>query len=266
MRVLRWAFWKATMTGYRLALAALLSVLPTLAPAATVTIKMQTYADTASALAARDSFIGSGPVIGEDFEGFVACTGSNTATCANSTVNTAVGQFKGIGPSQTNGLSQVNPKNSIVVRTSAPTPYGRFNVTTGGKNWLDSNDLKGIQWDVPGLAAVPMIRKISFLLTDVDDVGTFDFILKAIDTGANDLDDLTLALTNDGLKNGTLHLVTMLFSDPVKDLRIVMKNGTGDGFGIDGVRMSVVPLPASALLLLGAIGGLAALRRRRKAA
>ena len=58
----------------------------------------------------------------------------------------------------------------------------------------------------------------------------------------------------------------MLFSSPVRDLRISMVNGTGDGFGVDGVRIALVPLPAGGLLLLGAIGGLAALRRRKKTA
>ena len=35
---------------------------------------------------------------------------------------------------------------------------------------------------------------------------------------------------------------------------------------LDNVRLSTVPLPAGGLLLLGALGGIAALRRRRKAA
>jgi len=39
-----------------------------------------------------------------------------------------------------------------------------------------------------------------------------------------------------------------------------------DGFSVDDIAVSVVPLPASALLLLGGLGGLAALRRRRTAA
>jgi hypothetical protein len=253
------------MISHRILLAALVAVLPGLAPAATVTISMKVYDDAGSALTARDSFIGSGNVIGEDFEGFVACNGSNTGACAHSTVNSAVGQFTGIGRGQTNGGSQVNPKNSVVVRTSAPNPYGRFDVT-GGANWLDSNDREGIQWDVLGLAAVPMIKRIAFLLTDVDDVGKHDFFLKATNLGDVEFSKTKYELINNGLKNGTLHLVTMLFSDPVKDLRISMVNGKGDGFGIDGVRMSVVPLPASALLLLGALGGLAAVRRRKKSA
>jgi hypothetical protein len=35
---------------------------------------------------------------------------------------------------------------------------------------------------------------------------------------------------------------------------------------IDGVQVSAVPLPAAGFLLFGALGGLAAMRRRKKAA
>ena len=41
--------------------------------------------------------------------------------------------------------------------------------------------------------------------------------------------------------------------------------GKRDGFDIDAVAVSAVPLPAGALLLLGGLGGLAAMRRRKKA-
>lgn len=43
------------------------------------------------------------------------------------------------------------------------------------------------------------------------------------------------------------------------------KPSTG-GFDVDSISVSAVPLPAAGFLLVGALGGLAALRRRRKAA
>ncbi|MBK4218153.1 VPLPA-CTERM sorting domain-containing protein [Paracoccus caeni] len=39
----------------------------------------------------------------------------------------------------------------------------------------------------------------------------------------------------------------------------------GDGFDVDSVKVAAIPLPATGLLLLGGLGGLAALRRRKKA-
>ncbi|MEM8795984.1 MAG: VPLPA-CTERM sorting domain-containing protein [Pseudomonadota bacterium] len=43
-------------------------------------------------------------------------------------------------------------------------------------------------------------------------------------------------------------------------------NAATGGFDVDAVRVTPVPLPAAGLMLVGAIGGLALMRRRRKAA
>ena len=48
----------------------------------------------------------------------------------------------------------------------------------------------------------------------------------------------------------------------IADLTGVEVGGTG-GFDIDSVRVAPIPLPAGGVLLLGALGGLAALRRKR---
>lgn len=46
-----------------------------------------------------------------------------------------------------------------------------------------------------------------------------------------------------------------------------MSTGQGrDGFDVDSISVSAVPLPAAGFLLIGAMGGLAALRRRKTAA
>lgn len=257
------------------ALAAATLALPNVAPAATVTITMTPFGTASNATnqnnarTAQDAFMSTGLnggyVVTENFEGFTACNRTNATTCASGPLTTAVGTFSGIGPAFSGGGSQIAPTNNIIVRSNNPNnTFGRVNLTPGGSQWLDSNDMNGISWLVPGSATLNAVRRLSFLLTDVDDVGNIDFSIRA--NGGTGSFNTVLQLNNNGLPNGTLHLVTMLFSAPVSSFTVDMINGRGDGFGADRFVAAVVPLPAAGLLLLGALGGLAVLRRRRPAA
>jgi hypothetical protein len=229
--------------------------------AATVSITYDSYMSSgkAAALAARDSFIGPKVARAEDFEtGFVPCTGSNKTTCSSGTIVTEVGTFTGFGGVHTGGDSQVKPKDKIVVKSGTKNTYGRYNVTPGGANWLDSNDREGIRWTLattPGLT----FSRIAFLLTDLDDVGRIVFSI-TVDGGAA----VPRPASEPG-GNGRVHLVTMEFAKPVSSFDITMVNGTGDGFGFDGARIAAVPVPAAGLLLAGALGAVGLVARRRKA-
>lgn len=244
-------------------LAAALLSLPAMAGAATVAIGYQEFAagNVAGALAARDAFIGSGTVLAEDFEGFTACNGSNGATCTAGTIVSGLGTFTGVAPTHTGGGSQVDPKDKIVVRTSAPDPFGRVNVTPGGANWLDSNDVAGILWSLV-LPGAQHVSKIAMILSDIDDVGKVIFKITVNGTGLTTT-VAPRADTTANIGNGKLHVVTLAFSGTTSGVTIEMVNGKGDGFGIDGIRVAAVPLPAGGLMLLGALAGFGALRRRR---
>lgn len=59
---------------------------------------------------------------------------------------------------------------------------------------------------------------------------------------------------------------SIALSGPFTYLALVDQNGSGvDGFDVDAVSVSAVPLPASILFLLGGLGGLGFLRARKTA-
>ena len=264
-----------------LGLAAALALAPMVASAATVDITFQSFGsfnssdfDKAGAIAAQTIFMGSTRIGGaEDFEGFTNCPDATCASADNTTpiVSSKVGDFYRIGGASGSGNSQVAPTDKIVVRMNNPTnTFSRYDVV-GGQNWLDSNDHKGIRWEIPGSSGLSKVFKIAFFLTDVDDVRSVDFSIAVDDgtPGGSTLSPTISGIPTSGAPDGELQLVTMLFSNPVDILNIDMIAGSNDGFGVDGIQVGTVPLPASALLLLGGLGGLggmSALRRRTRAA
>jgi hypothetical protein len=76
-----------------------------------------------------------------------------------------------------------------------------------------------------------------------------------------------------GLGNRNRQLVVVDFgrSVPTAEISFFNSNGNGgaflnDGFSLDDIAVSAVPLPAPALMLIAGLGGLAAFRRKRAAA
>ena len=144
--------------------------------------------------------------------------------------------------------------------------YGRTSTTaalTGVKSddkFLDSNDTFGIKWLVN---IGPMFNQLMFTLTDAADVGA----RITIEAGG-----AVHSFVNGG--NGGQRLVHVVFGGAVETAKITFFNTdphTGkprlnDGFSLDDIAVSAVPLPAPALMLIAGLGGLAAFRRRRAAA
>lgn len=232
------------------------------ARAATVDIGFESFAkaDVPAALDQRDEFLGSGPVLSEDFEtGFLPCDGSNNGSCSAGMIHSGeLGTFSGFGEAGKKGGSQVQPRSKIVVRTGAEGVFGRYNVTPGGLNWLDSNDREGIDWSFAAPGGLTF-QRLAFFLTDLDDIGNILFNI-SVNGGA-----VVMRPGAEAGGHGQLHLMTVLFDQPVSSFAIRMINGKGDGFGLDGARIAMVPLPAAGVLLLGTLGGLIALARRHHA-
>ncbi|MGR3515170.1 MAG: VPLPA-CTERM sorting domain-containing protein [Paracoccaceae bacterium] len=179
--------------------------------------------------------------------------------------STNVGSFSslgGVGSGGTvSGASFTNNGAELALRTG--NVFGRVSTTqdlTGNSaddTFLDSNDTQGIVWDVM-LGAGRMFDRIVFTVTDAAEFGnsmriTTSFGTTVVDAGANGLKRLVQIDFGEAVSSASITLGHFRGSNPL----------TNDGFSIDDIAVSEVPLPASALLLLGGLGGLAAMRRRK---
>ncbi len=241
------------------------------ASAATVTVSLTQYSGNATGIAqakaAQETFLGTNIMrASEGFEGFAGSpVGDSGGAASNPTTNpvvTAVGTFRSLAPNACGG-SCVDPSELLHVRSGnigASNIWGRYNTTTGGMNYLDSNDNSGMEWKISAADGIGSFDRISFLLTDVDDVGAVSFNIKT----SGDAQSATGIILNSKPANGTLSLVTMMFEHAVSDLLIGLHIDKQDGFGIDDVQISAVPLPAAGFLLLGGLAGLGAMGRKRR--
>ncbi|WP_338469199.1 VPLPA-CTERM sorting domain-containing protein [Roseobacter fucihabitans] len=193
---------------------------------------------------------------GEDFEAFGATFGEGEV---GAVFSTAVGTFESLGGTG-NGGAVTGSGTELALRDGSV--YGRANtVPTGGTWFLDSNDTWGMKWVVDIGSA---FNKLSFVLNDGSDTGAF---LRIIAGGASE------ELRSGGqLANGNARRVLVDFGQEVTTAEIILGNFTtsggknfrrNDGFSIDGIAVSAIPLPASVLLLGIAVGGLGWAGRRK---
>jgi len=248
------------MKANLLAAAAVCVTLPAAVQAASVTVS---DFSAASYNAAIGTF---GPTVLENFESY-AVGNVDSGPIPAPGFGTPVGTFTTLGGTGSGGtVTDPNPDldgTKLAIREG--TVYGRSSTTddlTGNPahdQFLDSNDTWGIAWAVN---IGRMFDKIISTLTDATDVGAT--ITVSAGGGA--------PAVFSGQTNGNQKLVVVDFGFAISDAMITLtntKNGKlviNDGFSVDDIGVSVVSLPATALLLLGGLGGLAALRRTRAAA
>lgn len=201
---------------------------------------------------------GYGSVVVEDFEGY------NEGNVANG-FSTAVGSFSTLGGTGTGGTVTKadfdNDGSLLAVRDG--NVYGRHSTTkdmSGDRSddkFLDSNDTYGIAWMVS--LGGDMFDSLALTITDATDVGAFMRIVVGEDT-----------YEISGLGNAVHQIVEIDFDSAVTVASVFFGNwnqsgGTrlNDGFSIDDIAVSEVPLPASALLLLGGLAGLSRFRSKK---
>lgn len=120
----------------------------------------------------------------------------------------------------------------------------------------------------------PQVSSVSGELWDIDGnqtQGTEQWVVQAFAADNSLLDELTSPLgstTGAGSLNGLPWTFSFAGIGKISYIEFDFTGSKTFGIGaaLDNIEFTPVPLPASALLLLGGIGGLAAFKRRRKAA
>lgn len=215
---------------------------------------------------AYEALVAPGSVI-ENFEGFTE------GNIDDGWSGSAVGAFyslggTGSGGTVTDGTGKGNFAGNDGTRLALRdgNVYGRTSTTaalsgnSGVDMFLDSNDTHGVRWEASLGGA--LFNRIVLTLTDAADTGATMRIL----AGGH-------SVSFAGLGDGAKRIVEIAFGGGVSTATILFENRdangnfkTNDGFSIDDIALSAVPLPAGAWLMLGGFGALAALRRRKRAA
>ncbi|MEX0281788.1 MAG: PEP-CTERM sorting domain-containing protein, partial [Arenibacterium sp.] len=150
------------------------------------------------------------------------------------------------------------PDDQSLIRGASA--YGRFNTTTDGQRWLDSNDNEAINL---AASANEKFNMISLFPTDIDDVGPVRFALNVDGLEMNIGQDI---FNGTKQKNGRLYLLNIKLDALTFASDISFSIDDGDGFGIDDVRLGAtpVPVPATLPLLAGGLGLAGWIARRRR--
>lgn len=160
------------------------------------------------------------------------------------------------------GSSVVNDGCSVVVKDDplAPHAYGRFDPLDN--YWIDSQDIDELKWTVTSPAA---FNTLTFALTDAHDQPNSFFTMSIWD-GAGWTEIWSI---DDRLPNANLFWLMVELNDAVNMVEFLFSTKVGagyDGFGVSTLRVSHVPLPPAALLLMTGTMLLGAVRRRREPA
>lgn len=203
------------------------------ASAGATTITILPASSIANAYAEENSWVlstfGSNfqPETLETFNEFPASdkTGYTSLGTAVGTFSVTPGSLPG-DPTQSNGTK----KDQFTILDSADTPFdGRYSTTPGGGNWLDSNDITGIQ-------LATSLDTLIFMITDVNDCGGILTIKTADGTLSKAFAPYPIA------KNGNLYFVAITSSKPIGDVWF-LNSSTNDGYGLDDFGTVVDPPP-----------------------
>ncbi|WP_299356634.1 VPLPA-CTERM sorting domain-containing protein [uncultured Shimia sp.] len=145
--------------------------------------------------------------------------------------------------------------------------------------FLDTNDTHGIGWNV-SLEDDSYFNTVVFTLSDASDQGAYVAVTASQtalgdDPTPEDILNLDKAFMTPPQANGNVQTVVIQFDEYVTEgfiniVSFLAENGeaflTNDGLSIDGIKVGIapIPVPAAGFLLVGALGGLGFVGRRRR--
>lgn len=192
---------------------------------------------------------GTGGFVGENFEAAGTALGEGEVGL---NFSTSVGVFNTGGGTGSGGtVSQLPGNTGQFLALRDGNVFGRSD-QVGGTYFLDSNDTLGVNWFA---STGSVFNTVMFVLTDHG-----EFSSLTVNAGGASQEIA-------GLRGSTSQLVTIVYDTAQTASLITLDQARNDGFSIDGAQIGLapVPLPASGLLLLAGLGGIAVARRRARA-